>query len=86
VTAPALPAADAFATGTSLEFRRSQITVTTPRGTQTGRYELVRDGPASVVITTDRDGPSHPQTFLFVADDAIRWVLADGKSIIFARP
>jgi hypothetical protein len=85
VSAEAQPAADAFATTTELEFRRNEITVRTPALTQYGRYQVVRDEPNSVAITTDRDGPAHPQTFLFAGDDTLRWAVSDGKSIVFAR-
>jgi hypothetical protein len=85
VTAEALPAANSFATSTELEFHRNEITVTASKETHYGHYKLVRDEPTSVAITTDRDGPTHPQTFVFVGDDTLRWALADGKWIVFAR-
>jgi hypothetical protein len=85
-SAEARAAAQAFVTATEIDFRRNQITVTTPRGSHTGRYDLIREDPRAVVIATDRDGPAAPQTFVFNADDSIRWVLPDGKSILFERP
>jgi hypothetical protein len=80
-----LAAADAFATETELDFHRNEIQVTTRHGVQSGRYQLLRDDPDRVVIATDRDGPTHPQTFVLIGDDTLLWTMADGKSIVFAR-
>ncbi len=85
VSAEALPAANAFATSTTLEFRRNEITVATSKETQSGRYQLVRDDPNAVVIATDLDGPAHPQTFVFAGDETMRWTLPEGKAIVFAK-
>ena len=85
VSAEALPIANAFATSTELEFRRNEITVATARQTQSGRYQLMREDPISVVIATDLDGPAHPQTFVFAGDETMRWVLPEGKAIVFAK-
>jgi hypothetical protein len=81
----AAAAANAFATSTELEFQRNEITVTAAQETQLGRYMLVREGPNDVVIATDKDGPGHPQTFVFAGDETMRWTLPEGKSIVFAR-
>jgi hypothetical protein len=78
-------AATAFATHTELEFRRTDITVTTAKQTQIGRYQLLREEPNSVVIATDLDGPAHPQTFVFAGDETMRWMLPEGKAIVFTR-
>ena len=85
VGADASPAADAFATGTELEFRRNEIFITASRTAQAGRYAVVKEDASAVTITTDHDGPSHPQTFLFAGDDTIRWKLAEGRAIVFTR-
>jgi hypothetical protein len=85
VSPDALPSANAFATSTNLEFRRNEITVTTSKETQSGRYQLVRDDPDAVVIATDLDGPAHPQTFVFAGDETMRWTLPEGKAIVFAK-
>jgi len=85
VATDALTSANAFARDTVFEFRRNEITVTTSKETQSGRYELVREDPKGVVIATDRDGPTHPQTFVFAADETMRWILPEGKAIVFAK-
>jgi hypothetical protein len=93
VSAEAVARATAFATSTELEFRRNEITVTTSKETQSGRYQLVREDPSSVVIATDLDGPAHPQTFVFAGDESMgemmaetmRWVLPEGKAIVFVK-
>jgi hypothetical protein len=85
VSPEARSAANAFATSTELEFRRNEITVATAKQTQSGRYQLVREESSAVVIATDLDGPAHPQTFVFAGDETMRWVLPEGKAIIFAK-
>jgi hypothetical protein len=85
VSAEATAPATAFATSTELEFRRNEITVTTSKETQSGRYQLVREDPSSVVIATDLDGLAHPQTFVFGGDETLRWVLPEGKAIVFVK-
>jgi hypothetical protein len=83
--ADGVSAANAFATGVELEFRRNEIFVTSARQSQAGRYEVVRDDANTVVITTDRDGPGHPQTFAFHGDDSLRWNVLEGRAILFVR-
>jgi hypothetical protein len=85
VSPEARSAANAFATSTELEFRRNEITVATAKQTQSGRYQLVREEPSAVVIATDLEGPAHPQTFVFAGDETMRWVLPEGKTIVFAK-
>jgi hypothetical protein len=81
----AQPAANAFATGTELDVRGDAITVTTPKDKQSGRYKVVRQDKTTLVITTDEDGPSDPQTFTFLDDKTVRWAVLEGKSIVFAK-
>jgi hypothetical protein len=81
----AVAAANAFAMGTELEVKGDAITVSTPRDKQSGRYKIVRQDKTTLVITTDRDGPSDPQTFTFVDDKTVRWAVVEGKSIVFAK-
>ncbi len=81
----ALAAANVFATGMKLEVKGDAITVTTPKDKQSGRYHVVKEDKASVVITTDKDGPTQPQTFLFVDDKTIRWTLDGGQAIVFGK-
>ncbi len=79
-------AANAFATSTELDFHRGTLTVTTSTGTQSGRYQVVKEDSKKVVITTDRDGPEQTQTFVFANDGTLRWALLEGKSIVLVRP
>ena len=37
------------------------------------------------MIATDLDGPAHPQTFVFAGDETMRWMLPEGKAIVFAK-
>jgi hypothetical protein len=78
-------AANAFATSTELAFAQDRLTVTTSKTTQYGRYRVVDEDASRVVITTDRDGPDQPQTFVFANDGTMRWAPFEGKSIVFAR-
>jgi hypothetical protein len=83
--ADGVPGADAFATGVELEFRRNEIFVTSARQSQAGRYEVVKEDANAIVITTDRDGPGHPQTFTVRDDDTLRWAILPGRTLVFAR-
>ena len=83
--AEGVPAANAFASGIELEFRRNEIFLTSARQSRAGRYEVVREDTEAVVLTTDRDGPDHPQTFLFHGSDTLRWNVLEGRSIVFER-
>jgi hypothetical protein len=85
VSGDAQAAANAFAVSTEIEVRGDAITVSTPKDKQSGRYRVVRDDKASVVITTDKDGLDEPQTFTFLDARTMKWAVLDGKSIVFAR-
>lgn len=78
-------AANAFATGTTLEVSGDSITVTTPHDKQAGRYKVVREDKSTLVLTTDKDGPKEPQTFTFVDDKTLKWLVIDGEQIVFAK-
>jgi hypothetical protein len=85
VATNAVATANAFATSMQLDIRGDAITVQTPKDRQAGHYKVVKEDKASVVITTDKDGPSQPQTFTFVDDKTMRWAVVDGQAIVFAR-
>jgi hypothetical protein len=85
VSPDALGGATAFATGMELEVKGDSITITTPKDKQTGRYKVVKQDKATLVITTDKDGPGDPQTFTFVDDKTVRWAVLEGKSILFSK-
>jgi hypothetical protein len=80
-----VPAANAFASGVELEFHRNEIFITAAHQAQAGRYAVVKEDPSSVVITTDHDGPAHPQTFVFHGTEMMRWTVLEGRDIVFAR-
>lgn len=85
VESAAQVAANAFATGTELDVHGDAITVTTPKDKQSGHYKVVRQDKTTLTITTDRDGPSDPQTFTFLDDKTVRWAVLEGRSIVFAK-
>jgi hypothetical protein len=78
-------AAAAFARGTVLEVSGDTMRVTTPNETQSGHYRVVYENDATVTIATDTDGPDVPQTFTFEGAGSIRWLAAEGESIVFAK-
>lgn len=81
----ALAAANAFAAGMTLEVKGDAITVTTPKDKQSGHYHVVKEDKTSVIITTDKDGPTEPQTFTFVDDKTLRWAVDSGQTILFGK-
>jgi hypothetical protein len=85
VSSDAQPAANAFAAAMELEVKGDSITVSTSRDKQSGHYRIVREDKASVVLTTEKDGPDEPQTFTFVDPQTMKWSVLDGKSIVFVR-
>lgn len=78
-------AANAFATQTEIDVKGDLITVTTPKDRQSGKYKVVREDKSQVVIVTDKDGPDDAQTFTFVDDKTMRWMVLEGRSIVFVR-
>jgi len=77
--------ANSFATGMTLEVSGDSITVTTPHDKQAGRYKVVREDKSTLVLTTDKDGPKEPQTFTFVDDKTVKWLVMDGELIVFGK-
>ena len=78
-------AANTFATGMTLEVSGDSITVTTPHDKQSGRYKVVKEDKSTLVLTTDKDGPKEPQTFTFVDDKTLKWLVMDGETIVLAK-
>lgn len=85
VAAGALAAANSFAAGMRLEVNGDAIVVTTSKDRQSGHYKVVKEDKASVIITTDRDGPTEPQTFTVADDKTLKWAVADGQTLVFTR-
>jgi hypothetical protein len=85
-TGDALARANDFATQTELDLRGDHITVTFPnQEPQSGRYRVLDETKQAVVLVTDKDGPNDKQTFSFVDDKTIKWLVLEGKSITFVR-
>jgi len=42
-------------------------------------------GADAVVVVTDADGPSAPQTFVFSDENTMQWTIVPGKRISFRR-
>ena len=80
------PAAAAFARGTVLEVTGDTMRVTTIGDSQSGHYRVVYENDTTVTIATDMDGPDVPQTFTFEGPNSVRWLAAEGESIVFAKP
>jgi hypothetical protein len=78
-------AANAFATGVSIDVRGDSMSVTQGDHRQVGRYRVVEEDAAKVVLTTDADGPLEPHTFVYVDQDTMRWDAVGGKGIVFVR-
>lgn len=77
--------ANAFAFHTQLHFEGGEMTVVCPHQAQAGHYRVVREDPTTLVLVTDADGPSAPETFTFGADGTMRWAVLPGKTVVFAR-
>jgi hypothetical protein len=85
VGASSSPAANAFATGMSLEVKGDTITVTTPKDKQSGHYKVLKEDRIILVITTDKDSDDDKQTFTFIDDKTMRWAVVDGAAIVFGK-
>ncbi len=78
-------AAEAFAGKMQIDVSSDIITVTSPSGKDSGHYKLVSEDKTTTIITTDKDGPSDPQTFTFVDDKTMRWQVVPGKAVVFNK-
>ncbi len=85
VSAEAQSAADLFAAGTELDIRGENIVVSTPKGKQSGKFRVKTDEKTQVTIWTDGDGPTDPQTFVFIDERTMKWSVLEGKTILFRR-
>jgi hypothetical protein len=77
--------ANSFAAATELDVKGDSITVSFPNEKQSGHYRIVREDKASVVLTTEKDGPDAPQTFTFVDARTMKWSVLEGRSIVFVK-
>jgi hypothetical protein len=78
-------AANAFAAGMELDVKGDSITVSTAKDRQSGRFRIVREDKAALVLTTEKDGPDEPQTFTFVDAKTMKWAVVEGKTIVFVK-
>lgn len=85
VSGEASVGANAFAFHTQLHFDGAEMTVLSPHQAQAGRYRVVREDATTLVLVTDADGPSIPETFTFGPDGTMRWAVLPGKAIVFAK-
>jgi hypothetical protein len=85
VTPDAQSAADLFASGTELDIRGENIVVATPKGKQSGKFRVKTDEKTQITIWTDGDGPTDPQTFIFIDERTMKWNVLEGKTILFRR-
>ncbi len=67
------------------EVSGDSMRVTTPNEAQSGHYRVVYENDTTVTIATDMDGPDVPQTFTFEGPNSVRWLAAEGESIVFAK-
>jgi hypothetical protein len=87
VGAIAQDAANAFAVQTEITAHGNLITVSTPdsKGKQ-GSYVVDDENKTTVVLHTDKDGPTSRETFAFTDDDkTMTWRLGEGRTIIFQK-
>ncbi len=78
-------AADAFAGKMTIDVTGDVIVVTTATDRQSGHYKAVSDDKTKLVIVTDKDGPSDPQTFLFTDAKTMKWIVQAPKAIVFTK-
>lgn len=78
---------DGWVSGTSFEFQGSRVTVSIPAETpRQGTYKLAAVGEEELRITFMRaHGTQDQATFFFEGDDRLRWMLGDGRSIVFKK-
>lgn len=85
VAADVQSAANAFAGKMQIDVSNDVISVTTATDKQSGHYKTVREDSHTVVIVTDKDGPTDEQAFSFVDAKTMRWTVTDGKTIVFMK-
>jgi len=78
-------AANAFAASLSIDVTGDSMVVVQGAHRQVGRYRVLEEDGAKLVLSTDTDGPLDPQTFVFVDPDTMRWDVLAGKEIVFTR-
>ncbi|HEY1959852.1 MAG TPA: hypothetical protein VGH28_29795 [Polyangiaceae bacterium] len=78
-------AANLFASTMELEFHGEQVSVHVGGDKQSGHFRVVQDDKSHVVLYTDQDGPSDPQTFTFKDDHTIDWAVDGARGIEFQK-
>jgi hypothetical protein len=66
-----------------IEVRGEAMSVTTPvsKIKQPGKYHVVKEDKTVVILYTDADGQTDPQTFTFVDNKTMKWSVVDGRPI-----
>jgi hypothetical protein len=80
-------AANAFATQTEIVARGNVLTVSTPQAkNQQSTYVVDDENKTTVVVHTDKDGPTSRETFAVTEEGkTMAWRLGDGRSIVFQK-
>jgi hypothetical protein len=81
-------AANAFAAQTEIVAKGNLIAVSTPpsKGSQASPYVVIDENKTTVVLHTDRDGPTSRETFAFSEDGkTMTWRLGEGRAIVFEK-
>lgn len=87
VAASAQEAANAFAVQTEITARGNLITVSTPQAKgQQGTYVVDDENKTTLVLHTDKDGPTSRETFVFGEDGkTMTWKVGEGRTIVFQK-
>lgn len=80
-------AANAFAMQTEIFARGDKITVSTPAAKgQQAVYVVDDENKTTIVLHTDKDGPTNKETFAFSDEGkTMTWRLGEGRTIIFQK-
>lgn len=79
--------ATGWVANTSFEFKGSRVTVSIPaESPREGTYKVTSAQEDQLRIAFLRpDGPQDEVDFLFEGEDALRWMLGDGRSVVLRR-
>lgn len=87
ISADRQEAANAFAASSEIVARGNQILLSTPHGKgPQATYFVDGEEKGTLVIHTDKDGPTQKETFVFGEDGkSLVWRMGDGRSILFQK-
>ncbi len=75
--------ANTFVTSTKITFHRNVVTIETAGQSSKGRYRVLSDSGSTVVVAAPSD--PDPQTFERVGERRLKWILADGRAMLFMK-